>query len=128
LRRAELEQLGDLWRSSLYERDAEAAWREAQAGGCSDGLWLQLAAAREKDHPADAAPIHLKHAEALVAVRTNGRYEDVVDLLVKAAAAMKQTGRSEEFVSRLEALRVKYKIKRNFIKLLNQKERSLYFL
>jgi tetratricopeptide (TPR) repeat protein len=43
----------------LYEGDEEAAWREAEAGGCSDGLWLRLAQAREKKHPEEAAPIYL---------------------------------------------------------------------
>jgi len=36
--------------------------------------------------------------------------------------------RSAEFVSNLEALRVKYKIKRNFTKLVEQKRKSLYAL
>ena len=40
----------------LYEKNSEAAWREAQEGGCSDALWLQLADARQQDDPADAAP------------------------------------------------------------------------
>ncbi len=39
---------------------------------------------------------------------------------------MKRMNRNEEFAGNLEALRVKYKIKRNFIKLLGQKEKSLY--
>jgi uncharacterized Zn finger protein len=110
----------------LYERDNEAAWCEAQEGGCSDGLWLQLAAAREKEHPADAAPIYLKQAEAAVIATRNGRYDDSVGLLVKAAAVMKRIDRSEEFRRSLEGLRVKYKIKRNFIKLVEQKRKSLY--
>lgn len=110
----------------LYERDIEAAWREAQAGGCSEGLWLRLAAAREKEYPADAAPIYLKQAEAAVSATRNGRYDDSVALLVKAAAVMKQMGQSAEFVRHLEALRVKYKIKRNFIKLVEQKRKLLY--
>jgi uncharacterized Zn finger protein len=110
----------------LYERDTDAAWREAQEGGCSDGLWLQLAAAREKDHPADAAPIYLRQAEAAVTDTRNGRYDDSVELLVKAAAVMKRMDRNAEFVQHLEALRAKYKIKRNFIKLLEQKRKSLY--
>jgi hypothetical protein len=110
----------------LHERDSEAAWREAQEGGCSDTLWLRLAAEREKDHPADAAPIYLKQAEAGVASEHNGRYDDPVELLVKAAAVMKRIGRSAEFVQKLEQLRVKYKIKRNFIKLVEQKRKSLY--
>lgn len=110
----------------LHERNAEAAWREAQEGGCSDALWLQLAAAREKEHPADAAPIYLRHAEAAVSATRNGRYEDSVGLLVKAAAVMKRMDRSAEFVRNLEVLRVKYRIKRNFIKLAEQKRKSLY--
>jgi uncharacterized Zn finger protein len=110
----------------LYEGDVESAWREAQAGGCSDALWLQLADKREAEHPADAAPIYLKHAEAAVGTTRNGRYDDAVALLVKAAAVMKRMGQSSEFVRCLDALRAKYKIKRNFIKLLEQKRRSLY--
>ena len=110
----------------LHERDTEAAWREAQEGGCSDALWLQLAAVREKDHPADAAPIYLRQAEAAVSATRNGCYDDSVDLLMKAAAVMKRLDRSAEFERHLNALRVKYKIKRNFIKLVEQKRRWLY--
>lgn len=56
----------------------------------------------------------------------NGRYEDAVGLLVKAAAVMKRMGQSADFVRNLEALRAKYKIKRNFIKLVEQSRSSLY--
>jgi len=110
----------------LYEGDVEAAWREARDGGCSDGLWLRLAEAREKDHPEDAAPIYLKQAEEAIVEVRNARYDESVGLLVKAATVMKRMGRTEEFVRNLEALRVKYKIKRNFIKLVEQKRKSLY--
>jgi uncharacterized Zn finger protein len=110
----------------LYEGKDEDAWREAGIGGCSDSLWLRLAAKREKEHPEDAAPIYLKYAEAGVASASNGRYEDPVSLLAKAAAAMKRMDRGAEFVRHLEALRAKYKIKRNFIKLVEQKRKALY--
>jgi uncharacterized Zn finger protein len=110
----------------LYEGNAEDAWRKAGVGGCPDSLWLRLAANREKERPEDAAPIYLKYAEAGVAATSNGRYEEPVNLLVKAAAVMKRLDRGAEFVSHLEALRVKYKIKRNFIKLVEQKRKSLY--
>jgi uncharacterized Zn finger protein len=110
----------------LYEGKAEDAWREAGVGGCSDSLWLRLAANREKEHPEDAAPIYLKYAEAGIAATSNGRYEDPVNLLAKAAAVMKRLDRSAEFVRQLEALRTKYKIKRNFIKLVEQERKSLY--
>ncbi len=111
---------------SLYEGNPEEAWREAQAGGCSDRLWLRLAAAREKEHPADAAPIYLKQADASVAATRNGRYEDSVGLLVKAASVMRRIDAGKEFAGHLEALRAKYKIKRNFIKLIEQERKSLY--
>ena len=91
-----------------------------------DELWLRLAAKRENEHPEDAAPIYLKYAEAGVAGTSNGRYEDPVNLLAKAAAVMKRLDRSAEFVCHLEALRARYKIKRNFIKLVEQKRKSLY--
>ncbi len=110
----------------LYEGDVDTAWREAQEGGCSDNLWLRLAANREKDHPADAAPIYMMQAEAAIAGARNSRYDDSVSLLVKAAAVMKRMDRRDEFERELQALRQKYKIKRNFVKLLGQKHQSLY--
>jgi uncharacterized Zn finger protein len=110
----------------LYEGNPEEAWREAQAGGCSDSLWLRLAAVREKEHPEDTAPIYLKQAEAAVAATSNGRYEDSIGLLVKAASVMRRMDRGAEFIRHLEALRVRFKIKRNFIKLVEQKRKSLY--
>lgn len=110
----------------LYEKDVEAAWREAQAGGCSDLLWLKLAVAREKDHPEDAAPIYLKQAEACIVNARNSRYDDSLTLLVKAARAMKAMDRSGEFLRMLNDLRLKYKIKRNFIKLTDEKRKLLY--
>lgn len=110
----------------LYESKPEEAWREAQTGGCSANLWLQLAAIREEEHPEDAAPIYLKRADAALAAISNGRYEDAVKLLAKAAAVMKRIDRSAEFVRHLEMLRARYKNKRNFIKLVEQKRKSLY--
>ena len=74
----------------LHEGNTDEAWREAQAGGCWDGLWLRLADARETEHPEDAAAVYLKMGEAGVAAVGTGRYEDAVDLLVKAASAMRR--------------------------------------
>ena len=110
----------------LHEGNNEDAWREAVAGGCADRLWLRLAAMREEEHPEDAVPIYLKYGEAGVAATTDGRYEDPVRLLIKAAAVMKRLERSAEFERHLEGLRARYKIKRNFIKLVEQKRKSLY--
>jgi uncharacterized Zn finger protein len=112
----------------LSESDTESAWREARAGGCSDRLWFQLAAAREKEHPEDSAPVYLRLAEGAIASVANGRYEDSVELLVKAARLMAQMGRAAEFAHSIESLRTKYRIKRNFIKLTERKRKALYLL
>ncbi len=110
----------------LDEGDVETAWKEAQEGGCSEELWLQLAEAREKEHPEDAAPIYMRQAEATLARVRNSRYYEPVGLLEKAAAVMQRIGKNEEFTRYLEGLRVKHKRKRNFIKLLDEKRDSLY--
>ena len=110
----------------LHERDVEAAWREAQAGGCSHTLWLRLAAARERDHPEDVVPIYFKQAEVEVRTARKSVYDHAVVLLEKAATLMKRIGRSQEFVEQMEALRQKYKIKRNFVKRLDQRSKWLY--
>jgi hypothetical protein len=46
-----------LVRIFLWEKKFEAAWNEATSGGCSNNLWLELAAKREQKHPEDALEI-----------------------------------------------------------------------
>ncbi|MEO7777900.1 MAG: hypothetical protein ABIY63_10230, partial [Fibrobacteria bacterium] len=109
----------------LDEGHKEEAWREAQKGGCGEHLWLTLAQAREKDHPGDAAHIYLRQAEAEIARTTNGDYDNPVALLIRTAAVMKRIGASTEFVRQIDLLRTKYKVKRNFVKLLDQRRAQL---
>jgi uncharacterized Zn finger protein len=104
----------------LWEKDAEAAWREARDGGCSSDLWLELAARREKDHPEDALPIYLGRIEPTLAQKHNEAYKDAVGLLRKIGGLMARLGRGEEFVGYLASIRADHKPKRNFMKLLDQ--------
>jgi hypothetical protein len=48
----------ELVRIFLWERDIDAAWQEAQAGGCSAALWLELAQRRREHNPADALHVY----------------------------------------------------------------------
>jgi hypothetical protein len=57
---------------------------------------LRLADERAERHPEDGAPIYWKRAELLMAT-SGGSYDDVVELLVKAAAARKRMGPSAQF-------------------------------
>ena len=109
----------------LHEADTDGAWSEAMAGGCSDALWRQLAEAREKDHPAETAPVYFRLAESALVAATNSRYDESVRLLVKAAVVMKRLGQRDEAVRQIQAMRLKYKAKRNFGKLLDQKANAL---
>ncbi len=109
----------------LHERKLEEAWREAETGGCFDRLWLRLAEAREKDCPEDAASVYLRLAGNLLQISGNSRYEEPVELLIKAAGAMKRANRMDEFTRRLDELRLQYRSKRNFTKLLEDQREFL---
>ena len=84
-----------------------------------------MAEAREKHHLAAVVPISFRLAEAALVAATNSRYDESVRLLGKAAAVMKRLGESREAARQIEALRLKYKAKRNFVKLLDQRAKAL---
>jgi uncharacterized Zn finger protein len=111
----------ELARIFLWERDIEAAWREAQEGGCSNGLWLELAAKREIEHPEDALPIYQRQIEPVLARKNNEAYKEAVGFLKKIRQLMGQLGRDSEFSEYASKLRAAHKAKRNFIKLLDQR-------
>jgi uncharacterized Zn finger protein len=104
----------------LWEHAVEAAWQEAQAGGCTDDLWLQLASQRESDHPEQVLPIYQRQIERLIEQKNNTAYEQAVQFVRKVRALLQRLGRDGEFASYLEALRKAHKPKRNLMALLNQ--------
>ena len=110
----------------LYEGAEEDAWNEASAGGCSTALWLRLAETREREHPEDAAAVYWRVAEKQLETIRDGRYEETVELLVKAAALRRRVGRGAEFGTRLDKLRLDYKAKRNFQKEVEARRTLLY--
>src|ERR1019366_6197690 len=101
----------------LWEQDVEAAWREAQTGGCHDSWWMQLARLREKEFPADVVPVYQKQVELLVNQKNNGSYADAVKLLGKIRDLMTRLERADQFAGYLATVRATHKPKRNFIKL-----------
>ncbi len=109
----------------LAEGNPEEAWREAQAAGCASHLWLQLAEAREKKHPGDAAPIFLKRADEELARVRNSNYDVPIALLLRAAKLMKKLGAMPHFHRHLDALREQHKTKRKFLDLLNHHRAKL---
>jgi tetratricopeptide (TPR) repeat protein len=110
----------DLVRIFLWEKDVETAWREAQEGGCSNELWLELAAKRDKEHPKDALPIYQRQIEPALDRKNNGAYSDAIGFLRKVRVLMVGLGREVEFTAYVDKLRAAHKPKRNFIKLLDR--------
>lgn len=101
----------------LWEDDVEPAWAEAQVGGCSDGLWMRLAAAREDDHPADALPIYQNHVERTIQVKKNDAYAEAVEWMHKIRVLLDRLGLGDEFAAYASEVRVRHKPKRNLMKL-----------
>jgi uncharacterized Zn finger protein len=102
----------------LWEKDAESAWQEAQVGGCSNSLWMQLAQHREKDHPADALAIYRKQIDPIVSRTNNEAYREATGLLRTIRQLMTRLGQQDQFTAYLADLRKTYKPKRNFMAML----------
>ncbi len=110
----------ELVRIFLWEEDVEAAWQEAQAGGCSDGLWMQLAARREKEHPEDVLPVYQRQIEPTLDRKDNEAYREAIGLLRKVKGLMLRLRTEAEFSKYLDSVRAAHKPKRNFMKLLDR--------
>lgn len=106
----------------LWEKRHDDAWEEATAGGCSVDLWRQVAAVREEKHPGDAVSIYKEMITPILEQTKNSAYVEAIKLLRRIRELMGRLGRVAEFESYLAALRVEYKRKRNFIKLLDKIE------
>lgn len=104
----------------VWEKEVEAAWVEAQVGGCSTDQWLELAGLREKEHPADALSVYLGRIAPIVERTNNDAYREAIGLIRKVGKLMSRLGRQDEFAEYLRSLRSKYRRKRNFIAMLAQ--------
>jgi uncharacterized Zn finger protein len=103
----------------LWEKNVEAAWAEAQAGGCSSALWLELAAKREKSHPQDALEIYQKQIGPILDRTNDEAYRQAITLLRQVSKLMTRLGGPPDFVAYLSNIRQTWKRKRNFMKLLD---------
>jgi uncharacterized Zn finger protein len=109
-----------LVRLFLWEEDVESAWKEAQDGGCSDDLWMDLAKRREEKHPEDALFVVQKQIEPTLARKDRYAYEQAVTLLRKVRSLMVRLQRGKDFETYLATLRAAHRAKRNFMKLLDR--------
>ena len=104
----------------LWEQDVEAAWQAANTGSCGEALWLELAGSREKTHPRDAIRVYRMLIDPIVERTNNDAYAQAVGLLRRVKRLMDELGEEAEFRRYLARLRIEYKRKRNFMKLLEK--------
>ena len=104
----------------LWERDVEAAWRAANAGSCGEALWLELAGLREKEHPHDAIRVYRMLIGPIVERTNNQAYAQAAGLLRRVKKLMDELGEEAGFRQYLARIRIEYKRKRNFMKLLEK--------
>ena len=109
----------DLVEVFLFEHDLEQAWAEANSGGCSSELWLELARKREREHPTDAIPIFEEEVERLIVAKRNDAYQEAVELMAHIGKLMRAAAQPEAFQPYAAGVRARHKAKRNLVKLLD---------
>ncbi|MDB5870352.1 MAG: hypothetical protein JWP96_2684, partial [Polaromonas sp.] len=104
---------------ALWEEDLDVAWESAHAGFCNQDLLLRLAGKIEASRPDDAISIYRRLVPPIVERTSNSAYEEAIRLIRKMGALMKAQKQSQASDDYLAQLRVQYKPKPNFIKLLD---------
>lgn len=110
----------DLVSVLLAEDRPEEAWAEANGRGCSDALWLNLAARRQDEHPDDAIPLWQRAIERAIERKNNDGYAEAVRLMAHVGKLMTAAGRQGDLAPYAAGVRVRHKPKRNLMKLLDQ--------
>ncbi|MDP2827238.1 MAG: hypothetical protein Q8O37_01390, partial [Sulfuricellaceae bacterium] len=109
---------------ALWEEDIDAAWSAAHQGNCDRSLLIALAGKLESPRPGDAIGIYRRAVLAIIEQTNNSAYEEAIKLIRKVGGLMKAQNQSRPFGDYLAELRVQFKPKRNFIKLLDGVARS----
>lgn len=109
---------------ALWEKDLDAAWESAHEGACDRNLLITLAGKLESSRPGDAVSLYRRVVPPIVGQTGNAAYNEAIKLIRKVGELMKAQDLSRQFGDYLAELRVQFKPKRNFIKLLDEVARS----
>ena len=105
---------------ALWEQDLGAAWQYANLGVCDRNLLIVLADKLKMARLDDAIELYRRVVPALLERTNNAAYEEAIGLVQKMADALSAHQRGQELAAYLGDLRVEFKRKRNFIKLLDR--------
>lgn len=109
---------------ALWEKDLDAAWTAVHQGICDRNLLITLADKLGSVRPEDAISLYRHVVPMIVDETKNSAYEEGIKLIRKIGGLMKTQNQSRQFGDYLAELRVQFKPKRNFIKLLDGVTRS----
>jgi uncharacterized Zn finger protein len=110
---------------ALWEQDLDAAWTAAHEGICDRKLLIALAGEMESSRPGDAISLYRRVVPPIVEETDNAAYAEATKLIRKVGGLMKAQNQSRQFGDYLAELRLRFKPKRNFIKLLDGVMRSI---
>jgi uncharacterized Zn finger protein len=113
----------ELVRVFLWEGDAEAAWREAQEGGCAPELWLQLARLRKADHPEESLSVYRTQVDRILIDTGERAYAEAIKLLPHVRELMERV--EDDFTAYLAELRVTHKRRRKLMEMLGRFEQRV---
>jgi uncharacterized Zn finger protein len=99
----------------LWEGEADAVWDAAHTYGCDDRLWLHVAAARGREHPADALDVYRRHLDRALQPADNRAYDNVVRLLKTMRPLYAAVDDNDAFGALVADIRRTYKRRRNLI-------------
>jgi uncharacterized Zn finger protein len=113
---------------ALWENDLDTAFGLTHQGMCDSGLLIELAARLESVRPGDAVGLYRRVVPPIIGQTNNRAYGDAIKLMHKIGMLMQRECPLEhpnrQFDIYLTELRVQYKQKRNFIKLLDELARN----
>lgn len=98
----------------LWEGDPDAAWAEAQRGGCSGPTVKRLARACRELRPREVIPLYHREIEAEIGRKNNSAYAEAVELLGEVEPLFEADG----FADHVADLRRAHRAKRNLLALL----------
>jgi uncharacterized Zn finger protein len=85
---------------------------------------IELAGKLETPRPDDALSLYRQIIPSIVEQTNNTAYAEAVKLVRRVERILNDTGRKREFADYLTELRIRFKPKRNFIKLLDEVSRK----
>ena len=104
---------------ALWENDLDAAWSVAHKSAHNRGLLIALAGKLEASRPVDAVSLYHRVIPMIIDETNNFAYGEAIKLIGKVGSLMKKHKQLLQFEHYLAELRLQFKPKRNFIKLLD---------